>query len=69
MAESFAFFILKCFYFMLPAYLSNMIPVFVKKIFNFMAVPLDFNKRINGKPILGKNKTFRGFFFGVILGD
>ncbi|MBI2107611.1 CDP-archaeol synthase [Candidatus Woesearchaeota archaeon] len=68
MPESFAFFVLKCFYFMLPAYLSNMAPVFVKKIFNFMAVPLDFNKTMNGKPILGENKTFRGVFFGTLFG-
>lgn len=62
------FFALQCIYLMLPAYISNMAPVFVKKIFNFMAVPLDFDKTINGKPILGKNKTFRGVFFATFSG-
>jgi len=57
-------FILKCFYLMLPAYFANMAPVIVRKI-NFLAYPIDFNKQIAGKPILGHNKTFRGIFFGV----
>lgn len=59
-------FILKCLYLMLPAYFANMAPVIVKKIglFNF---PIDFNRQINNKPIFGKNKTFRGFAFGVIF--
>ena len=66
MADSFTFFILKCFYLMLPAYFANMAPVMVKKI-NLFVFPIDFNKQINGKPILGKNKTFRGLIFGVIF--
>lgn len=59
-------FILKCLYLMLPAYFANMAPVIVKKIelFDF---PIDFNRQINNKPIFGKNKTFRGFVFGVIF--
>ena len=51
---------------MLPAYFANMAPVIVKKI-NFLKVPIDFRKEINNKPILGKNKTFRGLFFGVLF--
>ena len=66
MAESFALFLFKCFYFMLPAYFANMAPVMVKKI-NLFAVPIDLNKKLNNKPILGKNKTFRGLIFGVIF--
>ena len=58
--------ILQCFYFMLPAYFANMAPVIAKKI-NFLKVPIDFGKEINNKPILGKNKTFRGLFFGVLF--
>jgi CDP-2,3-bis-(O-geranylgeranyl)-sn-glycerol synthase len=31
--------------------------------------PLDFGKKfLDGKPIFGKNKTFRGFFFGLAIG-
>ena len=66
MQENFWLLLLKCFYFMLPAYFANMAPVVVKKI-NFLDYPVDFNKRLNKKPIFGKNKTLRGFFFGVLF--
>ncbi len=66
MAESFIFFLLKCFYLMLPAYFANMSPVLFKKI-NLFAYPIDFNKTFNNKPILGKNKTYRGLIFGIIF--
>lgn len=56
------YFALKCFYFMLPAYLANMAPVIVKDWFKKTAVPIDF-----GRNIFGKNKTFRGFIFGVLF--
>ncbi len=59
-------FVLKCIYFMLPAYFANMMPVFVKKL-NFLNYPLDFGKKINGKPTLGKSKTWRGLVFGVVI--
>lgn len=58
--------ILQCFYFMMPAYFANMAPVIFKRI-NFLKFPMDFNKKIKNKPILGKNKTFRGIFFGVVF--
>ena len=61
------FFIVKCFYLMLPAYFANMAPVLVKKIDLFI-FPIDFNKKLNKKPIFGKNKTFRGFIFGIGFG-
>jgi len=60
------FLMLSCFYFMLPAYFANMAPVIVKKI-NFLKYPIDFWHKINNKPIFGKNKTFRGLFFGVLF--
>ena len=66
MAETFLIFVLKCFYLMLPAYFANMAPVMVKKI-NLFVFPIDFNKEIGDKPILGKNKTFRGLIFGVVF--
>jgi len=65
--NEFIFFIIKCIYFMLPAYLANMMPVFAKKI-NFLNIPVDFNKKWKGKPILGSHKTWRGLFFGVLAG-
>ena len=58
------FFVLRCFYLMLPAYFANMAPVMVKRI-NLFAFPIDSNKKLNGESILGKNKTFRGFVFGI----
>jgi|TARA_Y100000310_G_scaffold44012_4_gene41084 CDP-2,3-bis-(O-geranylgeranyl)-sn-glycerol synthase len=51
---------------MLPAYFANMAPVIVKKI-NFLKNPIDFGKTINNMPVFGKNKTFRGLFFGVLF--
>ena len=59
MEGTFAAFLLKCFYLMLPAYFANMAPVIVKRI-DFLAFPVDFSKTLGKKPILGKNKTFRG---------
>ncbi len=66
MDETFAIFLLKCFYLMLPAYFANMSPVLFKKI-NLFEYPIDFNKTLNNKPLLGKNKTFRGLIFGIIF--
>ncbi|MDP3765790.1 MAG: CDP-archaeol synthase [Nanoarchaeota archaeon] len=66
MAEPLGLFLLKCSYLMLPAYFANMAPVMVKKI-NLFVFPIDFNKQVGNKPVLGKNKTFRGLIFGVIF--
>ncbi|MBW2977452.1 CDP-2,3-bis-(O-geranylgeranyl)-sn-glycerol synthase [Candidatus Woesearchaeota archaeon] len=60
-------FLLSVLYFMLPAYFANMAPVFVRKI-KFLDSSIDFNKKYKGKPILGKHKTWRGLFFGVLFG-
>ena len=51
--------ILKTIYFFLPAAFANMAPVLFKNI-NFL------NKPIN-KRLFGSHKTYRGFFFGIIL--
>lgn len=59
-------FILKALWFFLPGGLANMAPVIFKKI-NFLNYPVDFGKQINGKSILGSHKTFRGYFFGILL--
>ena len=58
--------ILQSVYLMLPAYFANMAPVFFRKI-NFLDYPIDFNKKLKNKEILGKHKTFRGVLFGVLL--
>jgi CDP-2,3-bis-(O-geranylgeranyl)-sn-glycerol synthase len=50
--------------FIFPAYCANAIPVIAGG-----GPPIDFGKKFfDGKPILGKNKTFRGFFSGLIVG-
>ncbi len=64
----FLVFILSCLYFMVPAYFANMAPVFARGSFKELKVPLDLNTRLNKHRIFGKNKTFRGLFFGIILG-
>jgi CDP-2,3-bis-(O-geranylgeranyl)-sn-glycerol synthase len=47
-----------------PAYCANAAPVFVGG-----GLPLDFGKNfVDGRRIFGKNKTFRGFFFGLAIG-
>lgn len=63
------YFIIQCIYFMLPAYLANMAPVIAKNLHlaESLAVPVDFNKQWNYKPIFGSHKTFRGFIFGVLF--
>jgi CDP-2,3-bis-(O-geranylgeranyl)-sn-glycerol synthase len=53
--------------FFIPAYISNMAPVFVRKL-HFLEYPLDCGIKLGGKPLLGKNKTWRGLFFGTVLG-
>ncbi len=57
--------VIKSLYFFIPAGITNMMPVLVKKI-NFLNYPVDFKKSFNGIRILGDNKTFRGYFFGII---
>ena len=66
MDEGFWVFLIKCFYLMLPAYFADMAPVIVKKI-NFLKYPVDFGFVLSKKPLFGKNKTFRGFFFAILF--
>ena len=50
--------------FIFPAYCANAIPVITGG-----GRPIDLgNKLSDGKPIFGKNKTFRGFFSGLTVG-
>jgi CDP-2,3-bis-(O-geranylgeranyl)-sn-glycerol synthase len=60
--------ILQVLYFMLPGYCANMAPCLVRNIFPKLAVPIDFNKKIGGKLIFGRNKTYRGLIFGILFG-
>ena len=50
--------------FIFPAYCANAAPVIAGG-----GRPMDFGKTFfDGKPIFGKNKTFKGFFFGLAVG-
>ncbi|MEM2104913.1 MAG: CDP-2,3-bis-(O-geranylgeranyl)-sn-glycerol synthase [Candidatus Bathyarchaeia archaeon] len=50
--------------FIFPAYCANAVPVIVGG-----GLPIDLDKKFfDGKPIFGKNKTYRGFFFGLLVG-
>ena len=50
--------------FIFPAYCANAIPVIAGGRF-----PMDFGKNFfDGKRVFGKNKTFRGFSFGLAIG-
>lgn len=50
--------------FIFPAYCANAAPVV-----GGGGLPIDFGKKfLDGKPIFGANKTFRGFFFGLAIG-
>jgi CDP-2,3-bis-(O-geranylgeranyl)-sn-glycerol synthase len=50
--------------FILPAYCANATPVIAGG-----GAPIDFGRKfVDGRPIFGKNKTFRGFLVGLIVG-
>jgi CDP-2,3-bis-(O-geranylgeranyl)-sn-glycerol synthase len=50
--------------FIFPAYCANAAPVIAGG-----GQPMDFGKNfLDGKRVFGKNKTFRGFFFGLAVG-
>lgn len=54
-------------YFMLPAYVANILPPLIRN-WNILNVPLDFGKKLHGKPILGSHKTWRGLLLGTFAG-
>lgn len=50
--------------FIFPAYCANAVPVIAGG-----RLPIDLGKNfLDGKPIFGKNKTFRGFLVGLAVG-
>src|SRR3989344_8741788 len=59
--------IFKVAYLLVPAIFANITPVLVKKHFKKLDYPIDFGIKIFGKRIFGKNKTFRGFIFGMLI--
>jgi CDP-2,3-bis-(O-geranylgeranyl)-sn-glycerol synthase len=50
--------------FIFPAYCANAVPVITGG-----GRPMDFGRNfIDGRRVFGKNKTLRGFFFGLLVG-
>ena len=60
-------FILKCIWFILPAGLAN-IAAALSKHTNLLNKPIDFGLTFREKPLFGRNKTYRGFLFGIVVG-
>jgi CDP-2,3-bis-(O-geranylgeranyl)-sn-glycerol synthase len=60
--------LLKSFCFLLVPSFANIAPVIFKKV-NFLNYPVDFGLSIGKIRILGKGKTWRGIFFGVMTGS
>lgn len=59
-----ALLIIEALKFIFPAYCANGAPVLAGG-----GLAMDFGKNcIDGKRVFGKNKTFRGFFFGLAIG-
>ncbi|MFA7142110.1 MAG: CDP-archaeol synthase [Candidatus Paceibacterota bacterium] len=62
--------ILATLYFFLPGYIANSIPPILNKfkLFESLAIPVDFNKKFKGKDIFGNHKTIRGVLGTFIIG-
>ncbi len=69
--------IFACLWYLLPAALGNHnascgnrlpLPEVLKGPLKRLAVPIDFGKRLKGREIFGKNKTWRGLVVGIITG-
>jgi len=63
-------FIFRALYFFLPAYLTNIAATVSRKIrlLKFIEKPVDLGKTLNGRPIFGSHKTWRGLICGIIAG-
>ncbi|MBF05451.1 hypothetical protein CL644_01975 [bacterium] len=60
--------LLEVLYIALPAFAANMAPVIATRldIWTFLAKPIDDGYILNGKPLLGKNKMWRGVAAAVM---
>ena len=58
--------LIKAVWLILPAGISNMSPVLFKWL-PFLNVPVDLGYKFRGKPLFGKNKTYRGFLVGTLM--
>lgn len=58
--------LIQIFLLLLPAGFANMAPVFFKKV-NILNYPVDLGIKYRGYDLFGKNKTYRGFLFGILV--
>ncbi len=58
--------IITALYYALPGFVANMMPIFVRRRFRFLAVPVDMGRRLGSRQIFGSHKTYRGFVFGIL---
>ncbi|MCA9329495.1 CDP-archaeol synthase [Candidatus Saccharibacteria bacterium] len=56
--------------FFMPAGIANSIPPVVNKIpiIKYWKTPIDFNYKLKGQELFGKNKTWRGLLIGTLIG-
>ena len=54
-------------WFILPMYVANMIPVFIKNL-NVLNIPVDFRRKFMNRRIFGDHKTWRGLVIGTLSG-
>ena len=61
--------LLLAFWFLLPAGLANMAPVFAAHlpVLKHLEAPMDGGRKFRGKPVLGPNKTWRGLISGMVI--
>lgn len=58
----------KLLWFFVPVGVANVAPVFMQHHWKFLAVPVDFNTKLSGKPIFGDHKTWRGLISATLFG-
>jgi CDP-2,3-bis-(O-geranylgeranyl)-sn-glycerol synthase len=60
--------IAKCLFFLIPAYVANVLPIIAArfKILESLNLPIDGNLKFKGEPLLGTHKTVRGFVLGIL---
>lgn len=60
-------FLAVCWYFFFPVYAANMAPILAHRFgaLPFLALPIDCNRTLGGKRLLGERKTVRGFLVGT----
>lgn len=52
--------------------IAYLVPIYIANASALLfggGLPLDFNKKLFGKPILGRGKTFKGTFSGIFFGS